>query len=397
MWVASALRQAGSAPRRPPPTRTAPPPVAPEASATAPSSRPTCRPSRPMLPPMPLPPSALRPPLASSVPAPASTSTWPPLLAPSALVRLPAASVAPWLALISTCPPAPVPRLSARTMPCWLTSAACRSMRPPLADRLPRFSTSPCGALSCRPSRGVAVSTRSTWPPAASTTWPSGASIRPSLRTPPAPPISSTRPPLVLRNAPWLTTAALNAPSAAPPKLKRPVARPARQASSSRCRVLATRPATSTRAPAPNSTPWGLSSHTCPLLDRLPRMCDGFWPTTRFSTLLLADGCTKRTASCAPMENCCQFSNAPALLVTVSWRPWVCTVAWPCTTCRPAGSTGPAACSAPPAHRLATARASGRKARRREGTERKVAVMVLVPVRSWPTARRGHASRHGWC
>ena len=333
-----------------------------------------------MLPPRPLPPSALMPPLASSVPAPASTTTWPPALPPSALVRLPAARVAPWLALISTCPPAPVPRLSARTMPCWLTSAACRSMRPPLAARLPRFSTSPCGALSCRPSRGVAVSIRSTWPPAASTTWPSGASIRPSLRTPPAPPISRMRPPLVLRSSPWLTTAALNEPSAAPPRLKRPVARPARQASSSRRRVLATRPATSTRAPAPNSTPFGLSSHTWPLLDRLPRMWDGSCPTTRFSTLLLADGCTKRTASCAPMENCCQFSSAPAVLVTVSWRPWVCSVAWPCTTCRPDGSTGPPACSAPLAHRPAMASASGRNTRRqagpRGGTERVVAVMV---------------------
>ena len=55
-------------------------------------------------------------------------------------------------------------------------------------------------------------------------------------------------------------------------------------------KVDAIRPATSTRAAAPNSTPLGLSSQTVPLLDRLPNSWLASWPTTRLSTLLLALG-----------------------------------------------------------------------------------------------------------
>ena len=101
--------------------------------------------------------------------------------------------------------------------------------------------------------------------------------------------------------------------------------------------VLATSPATSTRAPAPKSTPFGFSSQTWPLLVRLPKIADGSLPTTRLSTLLAAPACWKCTPWAAPMEKLCQFRIAPALFFTVICVPWVATLAWPCTTCRPEG------------------------------------------------------------
>ena len=96
--------------------------------------------------------------------------------------------------------------------------------------------------------------------------------------------------------------------------------------------VDAIRPATSTREPAPNKTPFGLSSHTVPLLDRPPKIRLASCPNTRLSTLLAALGCSKRTDWPAPMENCCQFSTALAVLVTVIAAPRVTTAACPCTT-----------------------------------------------------------------
>ena len=253
--------------------------------------------------------------------------------------------------------------------------AALRSMRPPPASTWPRFSTSPCGAVTRTARCGSALSTRSTLRPAASSTWPPGASIRPSLRTL-APPTSITRPPATVRNWPWLTTLAwLNRPSAAAARPSRPAA----QSASRRLRVDAIRPATSTRAFAPNSTPLGLSNQTVPLLLRLPRIWLGSWPSTRFSTRLLALGCSKRTAWPAPIENCCQFSKALAVCVTVICPPWVTRLAWPCTTCRPLGSTGPAARPPAWASRPATASARGRSVagRRRRCCGWRAGAMVL--------------------
>ena len=91
--------------------------------------------------------------------------------------------------------------------------------------------------------------------------------------------------------------------------------------------VDAISPATSTRAPAPNNTPFGLSSHTAPLLDKLPKIWLASCPSTRLSTLLAALGCSKRTDWPAPMENCCQFSTALAELVTVIAPFWLATAA----------------------------------------------------------------------
>ena len=62
-------------------------------------------------------------------------------------------------------------------------------------------------------------------------------------------------------------------------------------------------------------------------------------PTTRFSTELLADGCTKRVVSPAPMENFCQLMIAPLLACTFSWpAPGVDMPACPLTTTPPCGS-----------------------------------------------------------
>src|ERR1700712_2276045 len=118
--------------------------------------------------------------------------------------------------------------------------------------------------------------------------------------------------------------------------------RPAFQSWSFRFRVEVTRLATSTRAPCPNSTPFGFSSQTLPLLDRLPRMFDGSLPVTRLSTLLVLLGWTKLTAFCAPIEKLPQLRMAPLELVTVSLLPLATAVAWPCTICRPVGSVAAA-------------------------------------------------------
>ncbi len=146
----------------------------------------------------------------SVVPSGPLSATMRPPLPPLALVMLPGASVRASLAVSTTSPAALVPRASARAMPRWLTTAPITSMRPPLS--VPRFRASPWGALSFRRRLGVPVSISSTLRPAASSTWPPRASIRPSLRT--EPPTSAICPPRLLRNSPWLTSAAAGPPEA---------------------------------------------------------------------------------------------------------------------------------------------------------------------------------------
>jgi len=216
-------------------------------------------------------------------------------------------------------------------MPLWLTVAACTSMRPPGAISRPRFTTSPAPAFSLTLTLGVAVSTSSTLEPAASTTCPPGALISPSLRT--VPPMSAMRQPRVVRSSPWLTMPAGFAPSC----VKRWL--PFSQSRLLRFNVDVTSPATSTRAPWPNSTPFGFNSHTWPLLLRLPRIDDGSLPVTRLSTLLLGPICWKRTALAAPIENVFQLMIAFGELVTLNVLPAVWAVTCPLTTFMPVGST----------------------------------------------------------
>ncbi len=179
--TASAWRRLGSRPCRPPPTVMVPPPVAPEASSMAPSSSAIWRPL-----------SVSPPPVPPALPA---------------LVLLPVPSVSRSCASSTMRPPWPSPSASARTMPSWFTSAAIRSTCPPAAAMRPRFSAVPAGASSRTAMCGRCVSTSSTLWPAASSTWPPGASIRPSLRTPALPPTSRMRPPSSACSVPWLTSA----------------------------------------------------------------------------------------------------------------------------------------------------------------------------------------------
>ena len=105
-----------------------------------------------------------------------------------------------------------------------------------------------------------------------------------------------------------------------------------------------TSPATSTRAPWPNSTPFGFNSHTRPLLLRLPRIDDGSLPMTRLSTWLEAFACSKRTALPAPIEKLFQLMIALGELFTVSVPPTVRAETCPATVFMPLGSTCASIC-----------------------------------------------------
>src|SRR5688572_24344672 len=89
---------------------------------------------------------------------------------------------------------------------------------------------------------------------------------------------------------------------------------PARKSAFDRLSELATRPATSTRAPAPNRTPFGLIRNTRPFDCNVPRITEGSItpadPVTRFSTALEFDCWMKRVISLAPIEKDCQLMIA---------------------------------------------------------------------------------------
>ena len=268
----------------------------------APSSSPTCRPSTRTCPPSPALPCTLSRPATSVVPA---SSVMRPPTGPSASVWLPAArsSVSPadkriWPALLPVPPPAspPVPP-PASISPCWLTSAACRWMRPSRARNSPVLTALPAGRFTRTAMCGELLSTNSMLRPAASTVCPPGVSMRPWLNTPPGPPSSRTWPPVLLRNSPRLRTSASIRPwSAGVADGANRFSRLACQSALLMRKVEATRLAVSTRALAPNSTPFGFSNQTPPLLLIRPRISDVWPPTTRLSTWLAALGCSNRTA-----------------------------------------------------------------------------------------------------
>ena len=129
--------------------------------------------------------------------------------------------------------------------------------------------------------------------------------------------------------------------------------------------VEATSPATSTRAPSPNSTPCGLISQTLPLLCRRPKICDGSPPTTRLSTWLAVLACWKSTVPPLPIENDFQLMMAPLLFFTVMVLLTVSKPAVPRITPGPCGRTTRCACAAAgPAsvNRQTAANASGVRA-----------------------------------
>src|SRR5689334_22567007 len=104
--------------------------------------------------------------------------------------------------------------------------------------------------------------------------------------------------------------------------------------------VVATKPPTLTDAPGPNSTPFGLTSHTCPLAARLPWMSEAPGPWTRLSVMALRLGCWNWTLSPLPTEKLCQLTIALADdWVTVVAPPDWEMPAWPAATvpcCGPA-------------------------------------------------------------
>ena len=200
------------------PTCTSPPPLLPLASMAAPSNTPTRRPSSCTVPPRPALPLALMSPRACSTPwLPASTTTRPPCsplalmprCSPLLALRWPA-TVMSSAARSTISPPGPLASASACIRPCWLTMAACASMRPLRAITSPKLATVPTRSLML----GAALSTRSTLVPAASSTWPPGASITPLPRlvTPPWPAISAMRPPSALRRPSLITAAGTSSP-----------------------------------------------------------------------------------------------------------------------------------------------------------------------------------------
>ena len=74
--------------------------------------------------------------------------------------------------------------------------------------------------------------------------------------------------------------------------------------------AVATSPPAFTCAPCPNTTPLGLTSHTCPLAVSDPSIWLGCVSWMRFSAMLDAEGCEKRTASPVPMLKLLQSITA---------------------------------------------------------------------------------------
>ncbi|OEZ98399.1 hypothetical protein DUGA2_57040 [Duganella sp. HH101] len=184
-------------------------------------------------------------------------------LLPVALVVLPASSSVVPLDFRMIWPLAPRTALLALMPPRWLTSAPYTPTRPPCATICPRFSAMSAGADTTTCTFGSFESNSCTLCPAASTTSPFGDEITPLFST-----AGATRkiwPPDGVVIAPALLTLPA---VAAPLKLFLP----ARKSAFDIARLDATRPLTSTREPAPNSTPFGLIRNTLPFDCSEPRM-----------------------------------------------------------------------------------------------------------------------------
>jgi hypothetical protein len=105
------------------------------------------------------------------------------------------------------------------------------------------------------------------------------------------------------------------------------------------CMVLATRPPTSTRLPAPNTTPLGLSTQSWPLALSWPWIWLASPATTRFRATELVPGWLKRTAAWLPMSKPCQLMTARSLpWLMVICLPFWPMLAWPAATWAPVGN-----------------------------------------------------------
>ena len=158
------------------------------------------------------------------------------------------------------------------------------------------------------------MSAISTLRPAASRILPSGAKIRPEFSTRGA--TKRTSPPTAVRMLPAFFTAP------AVPALESPnLSLPFKKSLFDKLKVDATKPATSTWEPAPNTTPLGLMMKTRPFDSNLPKNTEGSTPVTRFSTWLWALCCTKRSNSSRALPSLFQSMMALGVLVTVSVFP----------------------------------------------------------------------------
>ncbi len=245
-----------------------------------------------------------------------------------AVVTLPASSSALPVAFNTILPFSPSTALLALSTPRWFSSAPIMPMRPPWATIWPTLRAWSAGADSTTRRSGLAASASCTLWPAASSTSPLGAVMMPLFSTFGA--IKRICPPLPALMLPWLSTA-----PAWSPALK--FILPARKSWFDSARLDATRPATSTRASRPNSTPFGLIRNTLPFDCKEPRILLGSCPVMRFSTLLPAFCWTKRVISPWLTEKLCQLMMVLGVFVIVNRLPCWLNVAWPCTTC---GKTG---------------------------------------------------------
>ena len=204
-------------------------------------------------------------------------------------------------------------KVCARTTPSLLTTPESKALAPlavsntlpPSARTKPLFSTraltAPCSTLTLS-SPEPATWRLSFWPAAMSTLPPSACKL-PLLLTRGA--SNAIRPPSAC-TWPWLRTA---------PESEWPVKRqrPAKKSSLAKSSELATRPATLTWAPRPNTMPEGLTKNTWPLAESWPSICVATPLCTRLSATLLAPGCSKRTLASRPMSKLLQFSTALSL------------------------------------------------------------------------------------
>ena len=304
---ASTVTLSDQVPERPVllPMATSPPPLLPEASMRAFFFTAISAPVATTVPPVcpsPRPPASTVPPMLTVPVSPPDRTILPlalptevALMTPSVLMTL---SITPFTARADrvTLPP------SAAISPELTTSAATGF---PSASFATVFTAELASKLM-RPSPWKS-SVKVSAPPSA--TLPSFARMTPELRTCGA---TSAASPLSLTvMSPSFTTMALGLVEAWSNWYL-----PAMKLASEMLAVVATSPPTSTLAPAPITTPLGLTSMTVPLADKLPMILDGSFPVTRFSVTLEAEGCWKVTFSPASMLKDFQVMMA----LSVDWR-----------------------------------------------------------------------------
>ena len=360
--VCSAWR-CGPRPCHAPPTCTRPPPASPRASSRAVLSSHTRSPSTRTVPPV-WPASVAD---ASSVPAtrvmppaPPSTricgpgppiTTWPPCC------TRPCARTTPSrLSTVSANWPRAAARSSALRASRLAAGSSCSRASSCSSRRLKKISPSPSTSTCTAPAAARPRRPASTLPPTLSC-GPTRATVPPGARMLPS-----------MRSRPVAPSAGLSCQ------------RPSAPAVALTDSVVASRPPTSTCAPAPKTMPRGLLRNTRPLACSWPRISDGSAPVTRLNRMDCGLGCSTCTRSPAAMWKLRQSKPARSVV----WR--ICSVpgavwascAWPWVGVAPSGRAHAAGAVASSSAQAA-ARHTGRSAPRRAAggwTGRRAAAMV---------------------